>query len=125
MQAEIAACHARATTADQTDWSRIASIYAALAAVAPSPIVELNRGVAVSMAEGAAAGLVIVDGLVQDPTLRQYHLLPSVRGDLLARLERFDEARSEFERAASLARNQREQELLMGRARDCAERAAM
>jgi len=125
LQAEIAACHARATTADKTDWSRIASIYAALAAVAPSPIVELNRGVAVSMAEGAAAGLVIVDGLVQDPTLREYHLLPSVRGDLLARLERFDEARSEFERAASLARNQREQELLMGRARDCAERAAM
>jgi RNA polymerase sigma factor (sigma-70 family) len=123
LQAEIAACHARATTADQTDWTRIASMYAALAAVAPSPIVELNRGVAVSMARGAAAGLAIVDRLVQEPTLREYHLLPGVRGDLLARLERFDEARSEFERAAALARNRREQELLMGRARDCAARA--
>ena len=97
-------------------------MYAALAAVAPSPIVDLNRGVAVSMAQGAAAGLAIVDELVREPALREYHLLPSVRGDLLARLERFDEARAEFERAASLARNQREQDLLIGRARDCAAR---
>jgi predicted RNA polymerase sigma factor len=119
LQAAIAACHARARVADQTDWSRIAALYDALGQVAPSPIVELNRAVALSMAFGPAAGLEIVDSLVSEGALRSYHLLPSVRGDLLYKLGRFDEARSEFERAASLTRNEREQALLLGRVRDC------
>ena len=120
LQAAIAACHARARTADQTDWARIASLYAALAEQAPSPIVELNRAVAVGMAEGPAAGLALVDALVGEPSLRGYHLLPSVRGDLLAKLGRADEARAEFERAAALTRNARERDLLLARAARCA-----
>ena len=116
LQAEIAACHARAATADATDWHRIASIYSQLAQVAPSPVVELNRAVAVSMADGPAAGLAIVDAIAQDKSLRQYHWLPSVRADLLEKLGRKQEARDEFERAALLAGNAREKELLMGRA---------
>jgi predicted RNA polymerase sigma factor len=116
LQAAIAACHARARTADQTDWARIAALYDALAQLAPSPVVELNRAVALSMAFGPAAGLEIVDALMDEPSLKTYHLLPSVRGDLLAKLGRTQEARAEFERAASLARNSRERELLMERA---------
>jgi RNA polymerase sigma factor (sigma-70 family) len=123
LQAAIAACHARARTADETDWSRIASLYQALAQVTPSPIVELNRAVAVSMASGPAAGLALVDALTSEPTLANYHLLPSVRGDFLRKLGRFDEARVELERAASLTRNARERELLLERARACAEAA--
>jgi RNA polymerase sigma factor (sigma-70 family) len=121
LQAAIAACHARAQTPDQTDWRRMAELYAALGQIAPSPVVELNRAVAVAMAFGPDAGLAIVDGLVSEPSLKGYHLLPSVRGDLLARLGRFDEARTEFERAASLTRNVRERELLVARAAACAE----
>jgi len=121
LQAAIAACHARARTAIETDWRRIAALYAELAQVAPSPVVELNRAVAVSMAFGSAAGLEIVDALTSEPTLKGYHLLPSVRGDLLAKLGRTDEARTEFERAASLTRNERERELLLRRAADCAQ----
>ena len=117
LQAAIAACHARARTADETDWVRIAALYDALAQLIPSPIVELNRAVAVAMAYGPAAGLEIVDSLVEEPALRNYHLLPSVRGDLLRKLGRADEARTEFERAAALARNTRERELLLDRAR--------
>jgi RNA polymerase sigma factor (sigma-70 family) len=117
LQAAIAACHARARTAAETDWGRIAALYAALSEVAPSPVVELNRAVAVSMAEGPEAGLVLVDALASEPTLASYHLLPSVRGDLLAKLGRREEARGEFERAAGLARNAREVELLLARAR--------
>jgi RNA polymerase sigma-70 factor (ECF subfamily) len=123
LQAAIAACHARARAAEETDWMRIASLYQALAQVTPSPIVELNRAVAVSMAHGPAAGLEIVDGLTSEPTLASYHLLPSVRGDFLRKLGRFDEARAELERAASLTRNARERELLLDRARGCAESA--
>ncbi|MFC5526411.1 RNA polymerase sigma factor [Rhodanobacter ginsengisoli] len=119
LQAAIAACHARALTAADTDWERIAALYAALAQVAPSPIVELNRAVAVGMAFGPAAGLSIVDTLIDEPALRGYHLLPVVRGDLLARLGRLDEARPEFERAAALTRNLRERELMLRRARAC------
>ncbi|MBT2116075.1 RNA polymerase sigma factor [Dyella sp. LX-66] len=118
-QAAIAACHARARTAEATDWRRIATLYAELAQIAPSPVVELNRAVAVSMAAGPAAALVIVEGLVNEPSLKNYHLLPSVRGDLLRKLGRMDEARREFERAASLTRNVREQDLLLERARSC------
>ena len=118
-QAAIAACHARARTAEATDWRRIATLYAELAQIAPSPVVELNRAVAVSMAAGPAAALVIVEGLVNEPSLKNYHLLPSVRGDLLRKLGRMDEARREFERAASLTRNVREQDLLLERARAC------
>lgn len=121
LQAAIAACHARARTPGDTDWARIATLYAALAEVAPSPVVELNRAVAVSMADGPAAGLTLVDALGSEPSLRGYHLLPSVRGDLLAKLGRLDEARVEFERAAGLTRNARERQLLMGRAAACAE----
>jgi RNA polymerase sigma factor (sigma-70 family) len=117
IQAAIAACHARALTADDTDWPRIASLYAALAQLTPSPIVELNRAVAVGMALGPQAGLSLVDALKADPSLKNYHLLPSVRGDLLARLERWDEARAEFEAAAALTRNARERTLLLERAR--------
>ena len=120
LQAAIAACHARANTAAETDWARIAALYATLAQVAPSPIVELNRAVAVAMAFGPAAGLDLVDPLTSEPSLKTYHLLPSVRGDLLAKLGRSDEARREFERAASLTRNARERELLLERAADCA-----
>ncbi|MDB4873997.1 MAG: polymerase subunit sigma-24 [Gemmatimonadetes bacterium] len=117
LQAAIAACHARAAAAPDTDWERIASLYAALSQVAPSPIVELNRGVAVAMASGPEHGLAIVDALRSEPTLKNYHLLPGVRGDLLAKLGRHDEARAEFERAASLTRNTRERDLLLERAR--------
>ena len=116
LQASIAACHARARTAEETDWARISALYDALAQLAPSPVVELNRAVAVSMAFGPAAGLERVDALTSEPSLQAYHLLPSVRGDLLAKLGRFDEARAEFERAASLTRNARERTLLLGRA---------
>jgi RNA polymerase sigma factor (sigma-70 family) len=117
IQAAIAACHARARTPDETDWARIAALYDRLAALVPSPVVELNRAVAVAMAFGAAEGLEIVDALSSEPALRGYHLLPSVRGDLLERLGRLDEARAEFERAASLTRNSRERDLLLHRAR--------
>jgi RNA polymerase sigma-70 factor, ECF subfamily len=119
LQAAIAACHARALTADDTDWVRIATLYAELAALAPSPVVELNRAVAVAMAFGPQAGLTIVDALSDEPALAKYHLLPSVRADLLAKVGRRDEARQEFERAASLTRNARERELLLERARVC------
>ena len=119
LQAAIAACHARARTASETDWHRIASLYETLARVAPSPVVELNRAVAVSMDSGPAAGLALVDRLRSVPSLQGYHLLPSVRGDLLAKLGRLEEARVEFERAASLTRNARERQLLLDRARAC------
>jgi predicted RNA polymerase sigma factor len=118
LQAAIAGCHARAAAYEDTDWARIAALYGLLAARAPSPVVELNRAVAVSMAEGPAAALAIVDALAADGALRDYHLLPSVRGDLLTRLGRTTEARAEFERAAGLARNDRERELLLRRARE-------
>jgi predicted RNA polymerase sigma factor len=121
LQAAIAACHARARTATATDWSRIASLYQRLAAVVPSPVVELNRAVAVGMAEGPAAGLALVDALVSEPSLASYHLLPSVRGDLLAKLGRRAEARGELERAAALTHNARERALLLARAAACAE----
>ena len=120
LQAEIAACHARARVPEDTDWNRIVSLYTELARVAPSPIVELNRAVAVSMASGPAAGLELVDTIGSDPALKSYHLLPAVRGDLLFKLGRFQEAGAEFERAASLTRNERERELLLARAGDCA-----
>ena len=116
LQAAIAACHARARTPAETDWARIAELYEALARLTPSPVVELNRAVAVAMAFGPAAGLELVDALTSEPALRSYHLLPSVRGDLLAKVGRFDEARAECERAASLTRNARERELLLERA---------
>ena len=119
LQAAIAACHARARTGDETDWTRIAELYAELARVTPSPIVDLNRAVAIGMAQGPAAGLELVDKLTGDPTLKKYHLLPSVRGDLLAKLGRSAEARDEFQRAATLTRNGRERELLLRRAADC------
>ncbi|HEX2316244.1 MAG TPA: RNA polymerase sigma factor [Thermomonospora sp.] len=117
VQAAIAACHARALRPEDTDWARIAGLYGVLAERSPSPVVELNRAVAVSMAEGPAVGLALVDGLTDEPALREYHLLPSVRGDLLVKLGRREEARAEFERAASLTRNERERTLLMERAR--------
>jgi len=117
LQAAIAACHARARTPDETDWNRIVSLYDELARLIPSPVVELNRAVAVSMAHGPQAGLAIVEELTEEPSLRRYHLLPTVRGDLLAKLGRTDEARAEFERAAALTRNARERELLLQRAR--------
>jgi RNA polymerase sigma factor (sigma-70 family) len=117
LQAAIAACHARARTADETDWGRIVALYDALVELTRSPVVELNRAVAVAMAFGPAAGLELVDALVAEPALHTYHLLPSVRGDLLARLGRADEARGEFERAAALAKNRRERDLLLARAR--------
>ncbi|MFC8430335.1 RNA polymerase sigma factor [Streptomyces sp. NPDC057253] len=119
LQATIAACHAHAYSYEETDWRAIATLYALLAARAPSPVVELNRAVAVSMAEGPAPALEIVDSLTGEPALHDYHLLPSVRGDLLARLGRTTEARAEFERAAALTRNERERELLLERARAC------
>ncbi len=120
LQAAIAACHARAHTPEETDWRRIATLYAQLTQLAPSPVVELNRAVAVGMAFGPAAGLEVVDALTAEPSLSKYHLLPTVRGDLLFKLGRLDEARPEFERAASLTRNARERELLLERARACA-----
>jgi predicted RNA polymerase sigma factor len=116
LQAAITACHARARRADETDWARIVSLYEALAEAVPSPVVELNRAVAVSMASGPAAGLAIVDELTAEPALKTYYLLPSVRGDLLKKLGRLEEARAEFERAASLTSNARERELLLERA---------
>ncbi len=119
IQAAIAACHARAGAPEDTDWARIVSLYSELAEVTPSPIVELNRAVAVGMAYGAAAALELVDGLRGDPALREYHLLPSVRGDLLKKLGRPGEAREEFELAASITRNARERNLLLERAREC------
>jgi predicted RNA polymerase sigma factor len=119
LQAAIAACHARARVADETNWARIVELYDRLAALMPSPVIELNRAVAVSMAKGPAAGLELADALVSDPALKQYHLLPAVRGDLLAKLGRFAEARVELERAASLTRNERERALLLERAQDC------
>ncbi len=120
LQAAIAACHARAATADATDWKRIALLYAELAQVAPTPVVALNRAMAVAMAEGPAAGLAIADALREEPELARFHLLPSVRGDLLAKLGRHDEARAELERAASLTKNAREREALLARARTLA-----
>jgi predicted RNA polymerase sigma factor len=120
LQAAIAACHARARTAEETDWARIAALYATLARLTPSPVVELNRAVAVAMAEGPAAGLAIADPLRDEPSLRSYHLLPSVRAEFLSRLGRTGEARAEYERAASLTRNARERELLLERAAACA-----
>jgi RNA polymerase sigma factor (sigma-70 family) len=117
LQAKIAACHARARVAEETDWKQISALYERLAMVAPSPVVELNRAVAVGMAYGPHAGLELVDALVSEPSLQAYHLLPSVRGDLLAKVGRHDEARREFERAAALTRNVRERELLLDRAR--------
>jgi len=119
LQAAIAACHARALTPEATDWARIAALYAALYQLSGSPVVELNRAVAVAMAEGPAAGLAIVDALVPEPALARYHLLPGVRGDLLFKLGRFAEARVELERAASLTRNARERELLRERVAEC------
>jgi predicted RNA polymerase sigma factor len=116
VQAQIAACHARARTAAETDWKQIASFYAELARLSPSPVVELNRAVAVGMASGPAAGLALADALRSEPALAAYHLLPAVRGDLLERLGRREEARTEFERAAALTRNERERELLGRRA---------
>ena len=120
LQAAIAACHARARIAADTDWRRIAALYGALAQLAPSPVVELNRAVALAMAFGPATGLELVDALTSEPSLKSYHLLPSVRGDLLAKLGRTEEARSEFERAAALTRNARERQLLLDRAAACA-----
>ena len=119
LQAAIAACHAHAYTYEETDWRTIATLYGLLAARAPSPVVELNRAVAVSMADGPAEGLAIVDALAAEPALKDYHLLPSVRGDLLERLGRTAEAHEEFVRAAGLARNEREREMLLGRAEKC------
>jgi predicted RNA polymerase sigma factor len=120
LQAAIAACHARARTPAATDWARIAALYGELAELAPSPVVELNRAVALGMAFGPAAGLELVDALTSEPALKTYHLLPSVRGDLLAKLGRVDEARAEFERAASLTQNARERAMLLDRAAECA-----
>ena len=119
LQAAIAACHARAAVAEDTDWTAIASLYGALVEVTGSPIVELNRAVAVAMADGPQAGLAVVDALVDEPALRDYHLLPSVRGDLLVKLQRLPEARAEFERAAGLTANEAERDLLLARAAAC------
>ncbi|HEX4960655.1 MAG TPA: RNA polymerase sigma factor [Thermoanaerobaculia bacterium] len=119
LQAAIAACHARAWTAEETDWQRIVALYGELARIVPSPVVELNRAVAVAMAHGPAAGLEIADALTAEPSLKAYHLLPSVRGDLLAKLGRLEEAREELEIAAALTRNARERELLLAKAREC------
>ncbi|HZN61400.1 MAG TPA: RNA polymerase subunit sigma-24, partial [Planctomycetota bacterium] len=119
LQAAIAACHARARVAEETDWPRIVGLYETLTRVSPSPVVELNRAVAVSMASGPAEGLKRVDALVSERSLKSYHLLPSVRGDLLFKLGRLDEARAEFERAAKMTQNQRERDLLLKRAGEC------
>jgi predicted RNA polymerase sigma factor len=120
LQAAIAACHARARTGEETDWARIVGLYGKLGELMPSPIVELNRAVALAMLFGPAAGLELIDSLTAEPALKSYHLLPSVRGDLLKKLGRLDEARIEFERAASLTRNERERKLLLDRAAQCA-----
>ncbi|HMA17794.1 MAG TPA: RNA polymerase subunit sigma-24, partial [Thermoanaerobaculia bacterium] len=120
--AAIAACHARAATPGETDWTRIATLYDSLAALVPSPIVELNRAVAVGMASGPAMGLELVNALTDERSLATYHLLPAVRGDLLDKLGRFTEAREEFERAASLTKNERERTLLLERAKIAAAR---
>jgi RNA polymerase sigma factor (sigma-70 family) len=120
LQAAIAACHARSKRPEDTDWARIVGLYGALAEISPSPVVELNRAVALAMLFGPTAGLEIVDALGSEPALKTYHLLPSVRGDLLKKLGRFDEARAEFERAASMTRNERERKLLLDRAASCA-----
>jgi RNA polymerase sigma-70 factor, ECF subfamily len=122
LQAAIAACHARARTPEETNWPRIVALYEALGQLTPSPVVELNRAVAVAMASGPAAGLEIVDKLVSEPSLKAYHLLPSIRGDFLFKLGRFAEAQAEFERAVSLTRNAREREFLLDRARACVEK---
>jgi predicted RNA polymerase sigma factor len=119
LQASIAACHARARTADATDWTRIAALYDALVQLMPSPVVELNRAVAVAMAFGPASGLELVDALTSEAALAEYYLLPTVRGDLLSKLGRFDEARDEFVRASALTRNAREREVLLQRAASC------
>jgi len=124
LQAAIAACHARARTAEETDWGRIVALYDALSELNPSPVVELNRAVAVAMAFGPAAGLELVDALAPEPSLQNYHLLPSIRGDLLVKIGRVDEARKEFERAAALTRNARERTLLLDRAAACTPRSA-
>jgi len=124
LQAAIAACHARARSGAETDWARIVTLYEALGRLNPSPIIELNRAVAVAMASGPAAGLALVDELMSEPSLKSYHLLPSVRGDFLFKLGRFGEARAEFERAASLTQNARERKLLMDRALGCASSAS-
>jgi predicted RNA polymerase sigma factor len=119
LQAAIAACHGRARTAAETDWERIAALYDALAQLTPSPVIELNRAVALAMAFGPEVGLEVVDALTSEQSLKGYHLLPAVRGDLLRKLGRLDEARLEFQRAASLTRNSRERTLLLERARAC------
>jgi predicted RNA polymerase sigma factor len=119
VQAAIAACHARARTPQETDWTRIAALYAALAQLNPSPVVELNRAVALGMAFGPETGLALADELLAEPALQRYHLLPGVRGDLLEKLGRLDEARAEFERAAAMTRNERERALLLARAGAC------
>lgn len=124
LQAAIAACHARARTHEETDWAGMVSLYTELASLTPSPVIELNRAVAVSMVSGPAAALVLVDRLSSEPSLKSYHLLPSVRGDLLKKLGRLEEARAEFARAASLARNAREREFLLNRAQSCDEGAS-
>lgn len=124
LQAALAACHARARTPAETDWQRIVALYDALAQLAPSPVIELNRAVAIAMAFGPAAGLELVDTLISEPSLKAYHLLPTVRGDLLTRVGRLGEAGAEFERAASLTRNARERELLLDRAAACARGSA-
>src|SRR6185437_8077381 len=121
LQAAIAACHARARAAEETDWARIATLYRELAEIMPSPVVELNRAVALGMAFGPAAGLELVDTLLDEKSLKEYHLLPAVRGDLLEKLGLFAEARREFERAATLARNRRERDLLLQRAASAGE----
>jgi predicted RNA polymerase sigma factor len=123
LQAAITACHARASTGDATDWPRIAALYAELAAITPSPIVELNRAVAVGMAEGPDAALAMVDRLVHEPALKTYHLLPTVRGDLLHKLGRYEEAHAAFEAAAALTGNRREHDLLKRRAAEAASAA--
>ena len=122
LQAAIAACHGRARAAEETDWERIAALYDALAQLMPSPVVQLNRAVAIGMAYGPAAGLDLVDTLTDEPTLKSYHLLPSMRGDLLEKLGRFSEANAEYERAAALAQNARDRTLLLERAARCARR---
>jgi len=125
IQAAIAACHARAAAAENTDWARIVALYGILIQLTPSPVIELNRAVAVTMASGPQAGLELVDSLTSEPSLKNYHLLPTVRGDLLAKLGRHEEARAEFERAAALTRNLRERDLLLKRAQTCTANQAL
>jgi predicted RNA polymerase sigma factor len=125
LQAKIAACHARAKTPEETDWVQVAALYEVLLHITPTPVVELNRAVAVGMAFGPTAGLEIADELTGEPALKGYHLLPAVRGDLLMKLGRYEEAQAEFEEAASLTRNAAERELLQRRAAECVERASV